>query len=337
MLVQICAEARQVVLEEKDTEELWPWQLNRHEPGHSDGKEQRKAWPPQTPQKNLGVAAQSGVRRHDQQRQCRSDWPLGQHAHRQQCVERRQPQLLAGFVPRPPGQHGNGKRGGDQHVRGSSAPEAEDRRRRSGDHRGVKFAGRTEAAHEKKHGQDQRCRKRRGRDPSSPITHAEEDVAVDLFPVKQYGLFQPGLTVERGQNPVMTLKHLATDLRIAWFVCAGQTEGAKTKKEKEKTDAQQHRQLQDKKSCPGVHVHAPAARSMVGDTAQPFTGSLGRSSANTILSASASGPATEKPLAHPCPPPPNFSAISDTLSAPLLRRLTRTRSAPVSRKKAATS
>jgi hypothetical protein len=36
-----------------------------------------------------------------------------------------------------------------------------------------------------------------------------------------------------------------------------------------------------------------------------------------------SGPSIEQPLAHSCPPPPKSSAISATLSLPLLRKLTR--------------
>jgi hypothetical protein len=36
-----------------------------------------------------------------------------------------------------------------------------------------------------------------------------------------------------------------------------------------------------------------------------------------------SGPSIEHPLAHSCPPPPKSSAISATLSLPLLRKLTR--------------
>src|SRR5262249_4068553 len=99
-----------------------------------------------------------------------------------------------------------------------------------------------------------------------PIAHAKEDVAIDLFPVEQDGLFQPGLAVQRRQNPIMPLKHLAANLRIAWLVGAGQTQGAKAKEEEERTDTQQHCKLQDEKSCPRTHEWAPAARSVVGRT-----------------------------------------------------------------------
>jgi hypothetical protein len=48
-----------------------------------------------------------------------------------------------------------------------------------------------------------------------------------------------------------------------------------------------------------------------------------RRRSRTRLTAMARGPSTEQPLAHLCPPPPKCSATVETLTAPLLRRLTR--------------
>src|ERR1700681_4372221 len=62
-----------------------------------------------------------------------------------------------------------------------------------------------------------------------------------------------------------------------------------------------------------------------------------RSWERTRLTASASGPATEQPLAHSWPPPPKLSATCATFSLPLLRRLTRYRPSGNSRRNAATS
>src|SRR5436305_4230942 len=52
-------------------------------------------------------------------------------------------------------------------------------------------------------------------------------------------------------------------------------------------------------------------------------GNPGRTFSSMRATANASGPSIEQPLAHWCPPPPKPSAISATLSFPLLRRLTR--------------
>ncbi len=49
----------------------------------------------------------------------------------------------------------------------------------------------------------------------------------------------------------------------------------------------------------------------------------GRTFSRMRATAMESGPSIEQPLAHSCPPPPKPSAILATLSAPLLRRLTR--------------
>src|SRR2546423_3717891 len=74
-----------------------------------------------------------------------------------------------------------------------------------------------------------------------------------------------------------------------------------------------------------VHVHnlftvvlSSCNRSMTRDTATPI------------------GPSSEKPLAHLWPPPPKCSATAETLTSPLLRRLTRQRPSGNSRKKMAT-
>src|SRR6516164_1350782 len=61
MMVEVSAEPLQVVLDEKDTEELRHAQLYRNIPRQRDCKKQREAQPPQAAHQDLPVAPQGGV------------------------------------------------------------------------------------------------------------------------------------------------------------------------------------------------------------------------------------------------------------------------------------
>src|SRR5271157_5388989 len=62
-----------------------------------------------------------------------------------------------------------------------------------------------------------------------------------------------------------------------------------------------------------------------------------RRRSRTRLTAMVRGPSRAQPLAHLWPPPPKCSATAETLTAPLLRRLTRQRRSGNSWRKMATS
>src|SRR5579864_8862260 len=211
-------------------------------------------------------------------------------------------------MPRPPGKHGHGKGAGEQHVCRSATAKSNDGRRRSCSQRRHHLRPRTKPSHEEKHHHHQRRSMGGCGNARYPVLHPKNPVAVHDFPVQEGRLFQPGVAIERGNNPVMPGKHLARDLCVSRLIRSYQPKRAQPEEKEEGAHKDHHRKLQNEQSSALLHE-----------------GNLSRITLRMRSLAAGSGPSRANPLAHWCPPPPNSAATAETFTAPLLRMLTRTR------------
>ncbi len=158
MLEAVGGEALQVVLEEEHMEEVGIAPLHRDEPGQHHREIQHGAGPPEGAAQDAPLTPERGESQDDEQGQERRDGALGEGGRTDKEIKVEEPEPGAGLVPGIPAQHADAERGGELHIGGSAAGEAENARAGGGKQRGIEVAAGPEPLHMQVDKDDQRER-----------------------------------------------------------------------------------------------------------------------------------------------------------------------------------
>ena len=238
VLVEIGAEALEIVLKKENAEELRNAVLHRQVPRQGYREEQDKPGNGNAAEKNFSVATQRRICAYHQHGQRGRHRAFGQSAHPEQRVKQHQPDFLAGLAPGPPAHHGQAN--GAETSMSVDAPRpkpiipAEEAVINAASSSLVK-----------------RNRRMKKKMPKTSVVacaaagtraaqsrHTKNAVAVHHLPVEQRRLFQPRRAVQCGNNPIMPGQHFTRDLRVPRLVGAGEAKCSQAKKEKEVAHAQ---------------------------------------------------------------------------------------------------
>ena len=226
VLVAVACEALQVLLKQKEFEEVRVVELDGDVPRQHKHQVQDEAGNPDHAAQHLPFAPQADEHEDDAERHQGCNRTLGQCGERAEEVEIEEPELLAGFIPGVPAEHADGKGSGELHVGRGTARESNDGGCGGGDEGGIQVAARPKAPHVQKDEEHHAERAGGGRQARNPVLNAELLEKAHGAPVIERRLFQPGVAVQDRRNgaglgavpgraKIFPVQRARVDLRIA--------------------------------------------------------------------------------------------------------------------------